>query len=139
MKNVLTIIISVIMIVSLFGCSNSINKNTNDNITTTVEHSTIEQTTEQLSFDDYEAIPGANVINLVDKTNEYGEKETVIECICPICGNEEMTSISFDDVKDKIGQDSFAYTRDMMCSNWAEHPDSFETDFPFVVTYQLNK
>lgn len=127
MKKVISLIITIMLAVALFGCSNA---NNNDNTQTSATNA--ETTAKQLSLDDYEVLPGANVISVTGASNGIG-----LETICPICGNTGGGVVSFVEVEDRIGQNSFTYSESIMCENWANHPNVFETDYPFTVTFQL--
>ncbi len=136
MKKVISVIIAIILALTLFGCSNN-NKSNNsfDNSQTSV--TSAEATEKQLSLDDYEIIPGANVTDITDAG--FGEGVLSVETICPFCGTTVNDFISVDNVKDKIGQNTFTYSRNVMCSNQANHSyeHEFDIDYPYTITFQL--
>ena len=140
MKKSVLVIITVVLclLIVLVGCSSKNDSNYNANNDN--NSSTVENTAKQLSLNDYEIIPGVNVSDTRIGTNNENNEFVAVYCICPICGNEDgYTSISFDEVKDRLGQNVFAYSGFATCSNWDSHPEFSDTDYTISVTFQIKQ
>ena len=153
MKKLLSIMCVVFVLISFVGCSSTPSENPSVDSTTESQNSTVApETVAKPVITDYSV---AGMMNVTDvyfsgKTSTgsyckvgYNGVDTAIaitvEIMCPQCGEETFDIIDFSDISENlIGQQTFSWTDEENCGNWANHSDSFDSSYKYSIIFTLN-
>lgn len=147
MKRLLSVLIAVLAVIFLAGCSDA---PAADNPSTEPTNTTAGMV-EKPELTDYSVTGMMNVTSTYfctkDGRGPYYEVDPAegtatavcVWVMCPYCSEETFDIVEFSEISETlIGQQTFTWTNEVDCGNWDNHRDRFTYEYNYSIIFALN-